>query len=142
MTASTKNYLMRESRFQATISGFQKGSESKHQFSEIQEIFEGIADLVFVIDKNRCITKVNGATCEAFKKRPEDLIDKHCYEVVHGADCHLANCPATKIFETNQTITEEINDSKLGVPLLVTTLPILDVQGEVASGCSYYKRHL
>ncbi len=40
-------------------------------------------------------------------------------------------CPATKTFETKQITTEEVNDPNLGIPLLVTTSPILDEQGNV-----------
>ena len=106
--------------------------EEKNKSNEIQVIFNGIADLIFVMDKNRVITKVNKATCDAFKKKPEELIGKYCYEIVHGTNCPWPNCPATKTFETKQTATEEVNDSNLGIPLLVTTSPILDEQGEVA----------
>jgi PAS domain S-box-containing protein len=98
----------------------------------MQVIFNGIADLIFVMDKNRIITKVNKATCDAFKKKPEELIGKYCYEIVHGTNCPWPNCPATQTFETKQTATEEVNDPILGRPLLVTTSPILDDQGEVA----------
>ena len=95
-------------------------------------IIDCIGDLLFVIDKNRVITKVNKSTCNVFKKKPEEMIGKHCYEIVHGTDAPWCNCPATKTFETKQTVTEEVNDPNLGIPLLVTTSPILDEQGEVA----------
>ena len=67
-----------------------------------------------------------------FKKKPEELIGRHCYEIVHGTKEPWCNCPATKTFETKQVTTEEINDPNLGIPLLVTTSAILDEQGEVA----------
>ena len=106
--------------------------EEKAKSDEIRGIIDGVGDLLFVMDKNRVITKVNKATCDAFKKKPEELIGKYCYEIVHGTNCPWSNCPATKTFETKQTVTEEINDPNLGIPLLVTTSPILDEQGEVA----------
>ena len=67
-----------------------------------------------------------------FKKEPEELLGKHCYEIVHGTEAPWCNCPATKTFETKQIVTEEVNDPTLGIPLLVTTSAILDEQGEVA----------
>ena len=106
--------------------------KEKTKSDEIHGIIDGIGDLLFVMDKNRVITKVNKATCDAFKKKPEELIGKYCYEIVHGTSCPWSNCPATKTFETKQTVTEEVNDPNLGIPLLVTTSPILDEQGEVA----------
>jgi PAS domain S-box-containing protein len=105
--------------------------EEKAKSDEIQGIFDGITDLLFVIDKNRIITKINKATCDVFKKKPEELLGRHCYEVVHGTNCPWNDCPARKTFKTKQTVTEEINDVNLGIPLLVTTSPILDQDGEV-----------
>jgi PAS domain S-box-containing protein len=89
-------------------------------------------DLLFVIDKNRVIIKVNKSACEAFKKKPEEIIGRHCYEIVHGMNKPWCNCPATETFKTKQIATEEIIDPNIGLPLLVTTSPILDEQGEVA----------
>jgi PAS domain S-box-containing protein len=104
----------------------------KTMSDEIHGIIDGIGDLLFVIDKNRVITRVNKAICDAMKKKPEEMIGKHCYEVVHGTKTPWCNCPATNTFETKQIFTEEVNDPCLGIPLLVTTSPILDEQGEVA----------
>ena len=59
------------------------------------------------------------------------MIGKHCYEVVHGTNEPWPNCPAEKTLETRQTVTVEINDPNIGLPLLVTTSPILDERGEL-----------
>ncbi len=104
----------------------------KIKANEIREIINGIGDLLFVIDKNRIITMVNKATCEAFNKKPEELVGKPCYEIVHGTKTPWGNCPATQTFRTKQIVTEEINDPHLGKPFLVTTSPILDDQDEIA----------
>ena len=82
----------------------------KTKSDEIQVIIDGIGDLLFIMDKNRIITKVNKATCDAFKKKPEEIIGRYCYEIVHGTNSPWCNCPATKTFETKQTVTEEVND--------------------------------
>jgi PAS domain S-box-containing protein len=107
-------------------------SAERAKSNEIQGIVEGIGDLLFVIDKNRVITKVNKAACEFFKKTSEELIGRHCFEIVHNTDSPWCNCPASKTFETKQIVTEEVDDPNLGIPLLVTTSPVLDEQGEVA----------
>ena len=104
----------------------------KAKSDEIRYILDGIGDLLFVMDKNRVITKVNKATCNFFKKRPDELVGKQCYEIVHGTNCPWPNCPASKTFETKQTVTDEVSDPNLGIPLLITTSPILDEKGEVS----------
>jgi PAS domain S-box-containing protein len=103
----------------------------KESAQETDNILDSIGDLLFVIDRKRVIVKVNKSVCETFKKKPEELIGKHCYEIVHGINTPWCNCPATKTLETKQIATEEIIDPNIGLPLLVTTSPILDEQGEV-----------
>jgi len=105
--------------------------EEECKSDKLHKIIDGIGDILFVMDKNRVIIEVNKSTCDIFKKKPEELIDKHCYEIVHGTNCPWPSCPATKTFETKQTTTEEVNDPNLGIPLLITTSPILDEQGNV-----------
>jgi PAS domain S-box-containing protein len=105
--------------------------EKIRESAEVNKILDGIGDLLFVMDRNRVITRVNKSTCDVLKKKPEDLIGKYCYEVVHGTKEPWPNCPAGKTFETKQTNTVEINDPKLGLPLLITTSPILDEKGEL-----------
>jgi PAS domain S-box-containing protein len=104
----------------------------KTRTDKIRGVMDGVGDLLFVMDKNRVITEVNKATCEVFKKKPEELIGKYCYEIVHGTSCPWPDCPAAETFETKQSVTKEIIDPDLGIPLLVTTSPILDEQGEIA----------
>ena len=99
---------------------------------ETNNIIDCLGDLLFVIDRNRLITKVNRVTCEFFKKKPEELIGRHCYEIMHGSKEPWCNCPATKTLETKHIATEEIKDQHLGIPLLITTSAILNQQGEVA----------
>ncbi len=105
--------------------------ENENKVAEIAKIVNNIGDLLFVMDADRRLVMVNKSTCDAFKKKPEELIGKHCYEIVHGTDKPWPNCPATKTFETKQTVTDEVDDPHVGMPLLITTSPILDEKGEV-----------
>ena len=109
----------------------EKEKEDRAKADEIREVIDCIGDLLFVIDKNHVIIKVNKTTCDMFKKSAEELIGRHCYEIVHGTDKPYPLCPALKTLQTKQVVTEEINDPNVGIPLLVTTAPILDEQGEV-----------
>ena len=99
---------------------------------ETDLIVDCLGDLLFVMDKNRFITKVNKTTCDFLKKKPEELIGRHCYEIMHGTKEPWCNCPAAKTLATKQIATEEVNDPHLGIPLLVTSSAILDQQGKVA----------
>jgi PAS domain S-box-containing protein len=105
--------------------------EERAKSEEVHRILDGVGDLLFVLDKDMVIVKVNKATCNALKKKPEEMLGKHCYEIVHGTNNPWPDCPATKTLRTKQIITDEVNDPNLGMPLLVTTSPIFDEKGEV-----------
>ncbi len=104
----------------------------KTKSNENHRIIDVIDDLLFLMDNNRLIIDVNKSFCDALKKKPEELIGKHCYEIVHGTICPWPNCPATETFETKLSVTKEIIDPNMGMPLLVTTSPILDEKGLVS----------
>lgn len=98
---------------------------------EINSILDGIGDPIFILDKNMVILRVNKASCDVFQRKPEEMVGKHCYEIVHGDDHPFPTCPAVKTLKTKQVITGEIEDYGLNVPLLVTTCPTFDASGEV-----------
>lgn len=98
---------------------------------EINKVIDGIGDMLFVLDADQRIVIVNRKTCEVFKKKPEELLGKHCYEIIHRANKPWPNCPATKTFYTKQTCEMEILDPNLNIPLVVTTSPIFDRKGEL-----------
>ena len=49
--------------------------------------------------------------------------------MVHGTQSPWYCCPAVKTLQSNQPVTEEINDPNLGRTLLVTTSPLTDEHG-------------
>ncbi|MCX8150306.1 MAG: PAS domain S-box protein [Candidatus Bathyarchaeota archaeon] len=108
-----------------------KEKESKRQMQEIRSIIDGIGDLLIVMDSSRRVILVNKKTCDFFKKKPEELLGKYCYEIFHGTDKPWPSCHATTTFSEKTTITGEIVDSILGITFLVTTSPILNEKGEL-----------
>lgn len=108
----------------------QSSVEDFYTEEKMKKIFDAISDFVFVLDKNSRFVRVNKATCDFLKKEPKELIGKRCFEVLHGTDKPWPNCPCKKMSVTKETETEEINDSNLGIALLVTASPIFDDKGE------------
>ena len=47
------------------------------------------------------------AFANTFKKRPQDLIGKHCYEIVHKTKEPIPDCPHRKTLKTGKSSTEE-----------------------------------
>ena len=91
--------------------------------------FDSIPDMVTVLDNNFQIVKANKATSEFTGIKLEELIGKKCYEVMHDLSEPFPVCPHLKTLETDEIASEEIYDPHIGIPILVTTSPIIDETG-------------
>ena len=106
----------------------------KQAAEEWQTTFDSIADLVLIQDRDFRIVKVNRAFADFFKREPEELIGKACYQTVHGTNEPWPGCPHKQTLETNTPTTSEFYEPYLGTHIQVSTSPVFDEKGEV-SGC-------
>ena len=58
--------------------------ELQHAAEEWRGTFDAITDLVSIHDKDYKIVRVNETYAKAFGMKPQALIGKSCYEIVHG----------------------------------------------------------
>jgi len=94
--------------------------------------FNAISDAIFLQDINYTIIKANEAFCRMVKLKPEDVVGKRCYRLLHNTDTPWPDCPFEKTKKNNKAHTSEINDPHIGTPLLVTTSPIFNDKGELS----------
>jgi len=102
----------------------------KHAADEWQNTFDSISDIIFILDNNHTIRKVNKVFLDAFKLKPEEVIGRKCYELVHKSNKPWQLCPHAKTMQDKKAHTEEVDDPVLGIPLLVSTSPIFNANGE------------
>ena len=95
--------------------------------------FDSIADLVSIQDKGYRLVRVNRAFANFFKMKPRELIGRTCYQVVHGTKEPPGNCPHRQTLETRKSAIREFYEPELAIHLEVSTWPIFDETGEVAS---------
>jgi PAS domain S-box-containing protein len=113
------------------ISSRKKAEETVRKAAEEwNRTFDAISDLVFIQDKEFRITHANKSLLDSFSAKPEDIIGKKCYEIFHKTSKPWLNCPFEKTRKDKSAHTEEVFDSNIGIPLLVTTSPILNDQGQ------------
>jgi len=129
MTSKKIKEAKGEQKFAAASEAAVKEAEAGGK--EWTKTFDAIADFVFIQDKDFKFVKVNKVFCDALKKKPEDLIGKKCYEILHKSDKPWPNCPLAKTLKDKRSHTEEVNDPNIGVPLLINTSPLFDKKGEV-----------
>lgn len=93
--------------------------------------FNSINDLISLHDKKSTIIRVNTAFADTFKKRPNELVGKKCYEVVHRSTTPCPNCPHQQTIKTLEPVTEEFYEPILGKYVQVSTSPIFDDKSEI-----------
>ena len=105
--------------------------EIKQAAQEWQKTFDSISDLVFIQDTNYNILKANKAFFDALKAKPEDIIGKKCYQVLHNRKEHWPECPFERTKKDSKPYTQEVDDPNIGLPLLVSTSPIINEKGKL-----------
>jgi PAS domain S-box-containing protein len=108
---------------------------------EWETTFDSITDLVSIHDKSFKLQRVNRAFADFFKMKPGDFIGRHCYEIVHGTNKPVPNCPHRVTMETKEPATGEFFEPLLGVHLEVSTSPIFNEKGEVVA-CVHVARDI
>lgn len=116
-----------------TIERKQAEENIKRAAEEWRTTFDSITDFVSICDKDFRLVRVNKAFADVVKMKPEELIGKHCYEIVHGANEPLLNCPHKVTIETKKPATVEFFEPHLGIHLAISTSPIFNENGEVVA---------
>jgi len=130
----TRMELSGEKLLQATVRDITAKKEADDKIyrasEEWRRTFDSISDMVFIQDKDFNIVKMNKAFADALKMKREDIVGRKCYELLHDKDKPLDNCPFEKTRKDKKPHAEEVDDPHIGAPLLVTTSPIFDEDGE------------
>jgi PAS domain-containing protein len=89
-----------------------------------QTTFNAIKDSIFLLDPNEIILRANNASLSLFNLREENILGKHCYEVVHNSQYPIDGCPLlkSKLSKQRESMLLPINDKWFEV----TVDPILD----------------
>ncbi len=97
--------------------------------AELENIFRSISDMVFFTDTDYTIRNVNTAVARKFGMTERELIGRKCYEIFHGTDSPLPECPHHRTVETKKAFVEEVEDPHLGGIFLTSTSPLFDGAG-------------
>jgi len=92
-------------------------------------VYDSIEDCIFILDGDQKIVMVNKATKSFLKKTDEEIIGKHCYELVHGTTTPPVFCPMSELFKNNK---RAVSTVELAGRLYKATVdPILDENGSI-----------
>ncbi|MFQ6067782.1 MAG: PAS domain S-box protein, partial [bacterium] len=107
------------------------GEQIKHEAEEWNRTFDAIPDFVFILDRVFRFVRVNKSLTDALKVKPEDLIGKTCFEILHKPNKIWPQCPFLEVLKDGRTHTVEVENLNICPSLLVTASPIFDKKGEL-----------
>lgn len=102
----------------------------------LQTVFDGITDMVVLIDKDLTIKMVNKAYRQRYRLEESEVLGKTCNHI-HAADlCLGSTCKLEKVFQQKKPFVEEMQ-TPAGEIFLLHFYPVLDDHGEVVSVVRY-----
>jgi PAS domain S-box-containing protein len=95
-----------------------------------RDIFDAMSEALCLLDMDLRIVQCNRAYIELVNRREADIIGKPCWEVVHGTDRPIADCPCRKVreYRRRQTIQIALGDRHFEAAVD----PRFDEQGRIA----------
>lgn len=100
--------------------------------NEWKTTFDSMSDFVSVHDEDFRFVNVNKALAAFLNKTPQELVGKKCFEEIHCTEEPHPNCPLEETQRTGKPVTREIENKQMGMPLLVSTSPIIDLKGTLS----------
>jgi two-component system NtrC family sensor kinase len=98
----------------------------------LQSVFDGITDMLVLLDRELRIKMVNRAHLKQFGVTLEDTLNKQCCDPQTCHSCPFIQCNIEAAFKSKTPFTEEVQSSD-GKVFLVHYDPIVNEKGEVGS---------
>jgi len=98
---------------------------------EWSETFNSMADGVSIHSVDFDILNLNESFCKMLGKTKEELIGKKCYQLFHGQNTPINNCPLKDAKISTEKKLIEIFEPYLGIWLSILCSPIMNEKGEV-----------
>ena len=99
--------------------------------NEWEQTFDGIPDIILVIDNGHKIIKANRALADKLGVKRESLIGKQCYDVIHGSKEPPSYCPHSATLTSREEVMREVYENKLDGHYLFSSTPLFDNKGQL-----------
>ncbi|MBI2857417.1 MAG: PAS domain-containing sensor histidine kinase [Chloroflexi bacterium] len=97
-----------------------------------QQTFDSMSDGLAILDLEYNVLRVNRAMAHMLGKAPEALVGRKCYQVMHGSEAPMPQCPQPLCLATKASSEIEYQEPNLGNRWLrVRVDPVLGPGGEL-----------
>ncbi len=100
---------------------------------EWEMTFDAVPDLIAIIDRHYRILRINKSMAERLGVKPQDIIGKYCYEIVHNTSAPPFFCPHHRLLENGQTHSVDIYEDNLKGFFNVTVVPFYGPDKKIIS---------
>jgi PAS domain S-box-containing protein len=108
---------------------------------EWERTFDTVTDLVAIIDLERRIVQINESIAARFGVSREEAVGKKCFEIFHGKDMAIADCPFRHLLEDGREHEAEFHEAKLDSYFWTTVTPLRKSDGTL-TGCVHVTRDI
>jgi PAS domain S-box-containing protein len=99
------------------------------QAEEWQTTFDGVRDAIWLLDAGQHILRTNRTAEEIFGRPAEAMLGKHCWEIAHGSQEPIPECP---ILRMRRSLQREQMELQIGERFFIVTVdPILNADGKL-----------
>lgn len=105
--------------------------ELKKAKDEWERTFNAVPDLIFLVDKEFRILRVNKAMADSLGIPAEDVVGRQCCELVHRTKSPPAACPHVQVLQDGRAHSGGMHEEVLGGDFLITATPLRDEAGAV-----------
>lgn len=114
-----------------------KSKEIKNSKNKLQALFDGITDMILVVNKDFDITMANYKLAEFCNTIPQAIIGKKCYSSCYKQKDICLECPSLKTFESKKP---QFAEFAYGDEILhLWTYPMFNLEGELEFVIEYAK---
>ncbi len=96
-----------------------------------ERTFDAMPDLIFIIDADYRIRKMNRKALDTFEiSSIDELVSNNCHFCMHNSETPPVDCPQTKTLKNYGAHAAEVLVERLGRNFQVSTTPIFDPEGK------------
>jgi PAS domain S-box-containing protein len=96
--------------------------------------FNTVPDPILVLDEECRIRRANRAAASLAGLQPDQVLGKHCYEIIHGQADPRGDCPHQELIQTGFPAQGDVYEAWLDKFFASTVTPLLDQHGALR-GC-------
>ena len=101
--------------------------------------FNSIIDMISIQDNEFFIQRANQAYADFLHMKPEEVIGKKCFELLHGTSTQHQTCPCVQIQQTKKPASLEYYEPHLEKYLEISASPITDENGDITGSIHIIK---